>query len=168
MDAAGSGSSYVDGVSRVRAFLAGHGLDLLVVITALVTAVGTLLRDDLEHPDGPLFVLGLVGITGSVLALLARRRFPFAAPATTWLVCAALSFVDEQLIVNGAGILVAGMGAAVLLGTVRNASLSRLGLVIALASAAIVVRNGPRSTGDDLISVTVMFALGWMVWWSLS
>jgi signal transduction histidine kinase len=167
VDAAGSGSSYVDGVSRVRAFLAGHGLDLLVVITALVTAVGTLLRDDLEHPDGPLFVLGLVGITGSVLALLARRRFPFAAPATTWLVCAALSFVDEQLIVNGAGILVAGMGAAVLLGTVRNASLSRLGLVIALASAAIVVRNGPRSTGDDLISVPVMFALGWLVGWSL-
>jgi signal transduction histidine kinase len=151
----------------VRAFLAGHGLDLLVVVTALVTAVGTLLRDDLEHPDGPLFVLGLVGITGSVLVLLARRRFPFAAPAATWLVCAALSFVDEDLIVNGAGILVAGMGAAVLLGTVRNASLSRLGLVIALASAAIVVRNGPRSTNDDLISVPVMFALGWLVGWSL-
>ena len=71
-----------------------------------------------------------------MLVLLARRRFPFAAPATTWLVCAALSFVDGQLIVNGAGILVAGMGAAVLLGTVRNASLSRLGLVIAVASSA--------------------------------
>ena len=67
--------------------------------------------------SGPLFVLELVGITSSVLVLLARRQFPFAAPATTWLVCAALSFLDEQLIVNGAGILVAGMGAAVLLGT---------------------------------------------------
>ena len=54
----------------------------VATVIALVTAVGTLLRDDLEHPDGPLFVLGLVGITGSVLALLARRRFPFAAPAT--------------------------------------------------------------------------------------
>jgi signal transduction histidine kinase len=151
----------------VRAFLAGHGLDLLVVITALVTAVGTLLRDDLEHPDGPLFVLGLVGITGSVLALLARRRFPFAAPATTWLVCAALSFVDEQLIVNGAGILIAGMGAAVLLGSVPSASLSRLGLAIALAGAVTVVRNAPNSTTDDLISVPVMFAIGWLVGWSL-
>ena len=167
MDARGAGASYLGEVSRARAFLTRHGLDLLVVVTAVVTAVGTLLRDDLENPDGPLFVLELVGITSSVLVLLARRRFPFAAPATTWLVCAALSFLDEQLIVNGAGILVAGMGAAVLLGTVRNASLSRLGLVIALASSVTVVRNGPNSTTDDLISVPVMFALGWLVGWSL-
>ena len=102
-----------------------------------------------------------------MLVLLARPRFPFAAPATTWLVCAALSFVDQELIVNGAGILVAGMGAAVLLGMVRNASLSRLGLVIALASSVTVVRNGPNSTTDDVISVPVMFALGWLVGWSL-
>jgi len=160
-------ASYRGDVSRARAFLAGHGLDLLVVATAVVTAAGTLLRDDLENPDGLLFVLELVGITSSVLVLLARRRFPFAAPATTWLVCAALSFVDQELIVNGAGILVAGMGAAVLLGMVRNASLSRLGLVIALASSVTVVRNGPNSTTDDVISVPVMFALGWLVGWSL-
>ncbi len=167
MDADPAGASYGDEVSRARALLARHGLDLLVVITAVVTAVGTLLRDDLENPDGLLFVIELVGITMSVLVLLARRRFPFAAPATTWLVCAALSFVDGQLIVNGAGILVAGMGAAVLLGTVRNASLSRIGLVIALASSLTVVRNGPGSTTDDMISVPVMFALGWLVGWSL-
>src|SRR5918994_3197106 len=154
-------------MSRARAFLARHGLDLLVVATAGVIAAGTLLRDDLEHPSGPLFVLGLVGITSSVLVLLARRRFPFAAPATTWLVCAALSFVDAQLIVNGAGILVAGMGAAVLLGSHRNASLSCLGLVIVIAGSLTVVRNGPASTTDDLISVPVMFALGWLVGWSL-
>jgi signal transduction histidine kinase len=30
-----------------------------------------------------------------------------------------------------------------------------------------VVRNGPNSTTDDLISVPVMFALGWLVGWSL-
>ena len=162
-----SASSYVVEVSRARAFLTRHGLDLLVVATAVVTAVGTLMRDDLEHPDGPLFAMGFVGITSSVLVLLARRRFPFAAPAATWVVCAALSFVDAQLVVNGAGILVAGMGAAVLLGTVRNVSLSGLGLVITVASSLTVVRNGPSSTTDDLISVPVMFALAWLVGWSL-
>ena len=154
-------------MSRARAFLTSHGLDLLIVVTAAVTTGGTLLRDDLEHPDGPRFLIGVVGITASVLVLLARRRFPFAAPAATWLVCAALSFMDGQLIVNGAGILVAGMGAAVLLGSVRNASLARLGLVIAMASALTVVRNGPDSTTDDYISVPVMFGLGWLVGWAL-
>ena len=165
--ARGEASSYRGEVSRARAFLTSHGLDLLIVVTAAVTLGGTLLRDDLEHPSGPLFVLGVVGITASVLVLLARRRFPFAAPAATWLVCAALSFIDGQLIVNGAGILIAGMGAAVLLGSVRNATLARLGLVIAMASAATVVRNGPGSTTDDYISVPVMFALGWLVGWAL-
>ena len=160
-------ASYRGEVSRARAFLARHGLDLLVVATAVVTAVATVLRDDLEQPSGPLFLIGLVGITSSVLVLLARRRFPFAAPAATWLVCAALSFLDGQLIVNGAGILVAGMGAAVLLGSHPNAWLSRLGLVIALASSLTVVRNGPASSADDMISVPVMFALGWLVGWAL-
>jgi signal transduction histidine kinase len=154
-------------VGRVRLFLEGHGLDLLVVVTAAVTAVATVFRDDLAHPSGPRFVIGLVGITAAVLVLLARRRFPFAAPAATWVVCPTLSFLDGQLIVNGAGILVAGMGAAVLLGAHPNAALSRLGLVLVLAGGFTVVRNGPASSTDDLISVPVMFALGWLVGWAL-
>jgi hypothetical protein len=159
--------SYRDDVSRARLFLSRHGLDLLVVATALVTAGATLARDDLEHPSGPIFVLDLVGITAAVLVLLARRRFPFAAPAATWVVCSALSFVDGQLVVNGAGILVAGMGAAVLLGSHRDAALSRIGLVIVVAGSLTVVRNGPDSSGDDLISVPAMFAIGWLVGWAL-
>jgi signal transduction histidine kinase len=154
-------------VSRARLLLSRHGLDLLVVVTALVTAVATLARDDLDHPDGPLFVLDLAGITSAVLVLLARRRFPFAAPAATWLVCSSLSFVDGQLIVNGAGILVAGMGAAVLLGSQRDAMLARVGLVIVVAGSLTVVRNGPQSSSDDLISVPAMFAIAWLVGWAL-
>ncbi|KGN32286.1 histidine kinase [Knoellia sinensis KCTC 19936] len=154
-------------MSRATAFLARHGLDLLVVVIAVVTAVWTVVRDDLEHPSGPRFVLGLVGITAAVLGLLARGRFPFAAPASLWLGCTALSFLDGQLIVNGAGILVAGMGAAVLLGSQRKVWLSRLGLVIVLAGAVTVVRNGPGSTTDDLISVPVTFGIGWLVGWAL-
>lgn len=139
----------------------------MVVLTAVVAAVGTLLRDDLDHPSGPLFVIGLVGITFAVFVLLARRVIPFAAPASTWLICSALSFVDGQLVVNGAGILVAGMGAAVLLGAQRQASLSRVGLAIVVAGSLIVVRNGPDSSTDDLISVPATFAIGWVVGWAL-
>lgn len=167
MDAGRSRPPYRGGVSRAGQLLSRHGLDLLVVVTAVVTAVGTVVRDDLVHPDGFRFVLGLVGITSAVLVLLARRRFPFAAPATTWLLCSALSFMDAQIIVNGAGILIAGMGAAVLLGAQRNATLSRLGLAIVLAGSVVVVGNGPGSTTDDLVSVPAMFAIGWLVGWAL-
>ena len=167
MDAGRSAASYRDLVERARLFLSTYGLDLLIGVTALVTAVGTIVRDDLVHPSGPQFLIGLVGITSAVLVLLARRSFPFAAPASTWLVCPALSFMDRQLIVNGAGILIAGMGAAVLLGSHRNASLSRAGLVIVVAGALTVVRNGPDSSTDDLISVPAMFGIGWLVGWAL-
>jgi signal transduction histidine kinase len=154
-------------MSRAAQFLSSRGLDLMVALLAAVSAVGTLLRDDLNHPSGPLFVLGLVGITAAVLVLLVRRRFPFTAPASTWLICTGLSFMDGQLIVNGAGILVAGMGAAVLLGAQRQAALSRVGLAIVVTGSLIVVRNGPDSTTDDLISVPATFAIGWVVGWAL-
>ncbi|QBX55349.1 sensor histidine kinase [Nocardioides seonyuensis] len=163
----GTHSPYVDGVSRAGPFAARLGLDLLVVVTAVVTATTTVLRDDLLHPTGPRFVLGVIGITGAVLVLLARHRFPFAAPACTWVMCSALSFLDGQLIVNGGAILIAGMGAAVLLGSHRNAALSRLGLVIVLTGSVAVVRNGPDSSADDLLSVPLMFAIGWLVGWAL-
>ena len=81
--------------------------------------------------------------------------------------CTGLSFLDAQLIVNGAGILIAGMGAAVLLGAHRNALLARVGLVIVVAGSLTVVRNGPSSSTDDLISVPAMFAIGWLVGWAL-
>ena len=139
----------------------------MIVLTAGVTALGTTLRDDLDHRSGPLFVLEFVGISAAVLVLLARRKLPFAAPALTWLICPGLSFVDGQLVVNGAGILVAGMGAAVLLGAQREASLSRVGLAIVVAGSLIVVRNGPDSSTDDMISVPAMFAIGWVVGWAL-
>jgi signal transduction histidine kinase len=158
---------YRDGMSRAAQFLSSRGLDLMVALLAVVTAAGTLLRDDLDHPSGPLFVLGLVGITSAVLVLLVRRSLPFAAPASTWLICSGLSFVDGQLIVNGAGILVAGMGAAVLLGAQRQAGLSGAGLVIVVAGSLIVVRNSPDSSTDNLISVPATFAIGWVVGWAL-
>ncbi|MDT0215101.1 sensor histidine kinase [Rothia sp. ARF10] len=154
-------------MGRARLAIQRHGLDLLVVVTAAVTAVATVLRDDLEHPSGPRFAIGLVGITAAVLVLLARRRFPFAAPAATWVVCPALSFLDGQLIVNGPGILVAGMGAAVLLGAHPQAALARAGLVVVLAGSLTVVRNGPDSSTDDLVSVPALFAIGWIVGWAL-
>ena len=82
-------------------------------------------------------------VAAVVLTLLWRRRFPFAAPAVTWLLSAALSFVDGLLIVDKAGLFVAGMGAALLLGNLRRDTQARVGLAIVLGGAAIVIYNDP-------------------------
>ncbi len=159
--------AYVGHVSRARLFFATYGLDLLIVIAAVESAIGTALRDDPGHPTGPMLWLEVLAVAALVLALLLRRRFPFAAPAATWLASAALSFVDGLLIVDKAGLSVAGMGAALLLGNQRRARQARVGLAIVLCGAAIVIYNDPNHARGDVIFTPVLFAIGWLVGFAL-
>lgn len=158
---------YVDQVSRARLFFSKYGLDLLIVIAAVESAISTALRDDPGHPTGPMLWFEVLAVAAVVLTLLLRRRFPFAAPAVTWLLSAALSFVDGLLIVDKAGLFVAGMGAALLLGNLRHATEARVGLAIVLGGAAIVIYNEPDHTRGDLIFTPVLFAIGWLVGFAL-
>ena len=72
-------------MGRVWRFLAAWGLDLLIVIAAVESAISTALRDDPGHPTGPSCGSRSFAVTAVVLTLLWRHRFPFAAPAVTWL-----------------------------------------------------------------------------------
>ena len=66
---------YREGMSRAAQLMPKQGLDLLVVLIAVVTAEATMQWDDPRHPSGPLLVLGLAGMTSAVLVLLFRRAF---------------------------------------------------------------------------------------------
>jgi signal transduction histidine kinase len=94
-----------------------------------------------------------------VLVLLGRRRFPFLAPASVWLLAAALSFVDGRLVVFTLGVYVAGMAAALLLGKLDDTVQARVGLAVVLAGAAIVVSNDPAHAASESIVVPVLFAI---------
>jgi len=159
--------TYVDQMSRAWLFFSKYGLDLLIVIAAVESAVATALRNDPDRPTGLMLWFEVLAVAAVVLTLLGRRRFPFAAPAATWLFGAALSFIDGLLIVNRAGMFAAGMGAALLLGNLRRDVQARVGLAIVLGSAAIVIYNDPRHTADDLIFTPVLFAIGWLVGFAL-
>jgi signal transduction histidine kinase len=151
----------------LRLVLVNHGLDALIVVTAVWSAVGTALRDDSDAPTGVALWFEVVATAVVVLALLLRRRFPFAAPATLWLVAAALSFVDGQLITSQPGVYVAGLGAALLLGNLRNEAQARIGLAIVLGGAAIVIYNDPTHQPGDLVFTPVSFGIGWLVGYAL-
>ena len=154
-------------MSRARLFISRHGLDLLIIVAAVEATVSTARKDDLVHASGPAMWFEACAIGAAVLLLLARHRFPFAAPAGMWLASAALSFLDGRLIVNQAGIFVAGMGAAVLLGNQRTVRQAYLGLLIVVAGAAVVVLNEPGATNDSIVSVPVLFSIGWVVGYAL-
>jgi len=159
--------SYVGSVSRARLLLSTYGLDALIVVAAVSSGVGTLLRDDTSLPSGAQGWVEAAAITGVVLLLLLRGRFPFGAPAALWLTSTALSFLDGRLVTSQAGVYLAGLGAAVLLGNVRSDVQARAGLALVVGGGATVVYNDPGHTLGSLVSVLVLFALGWLVGYAL-
>ena len=72
-------------MDRVWLLARKHGFDALIVIAALASAIGVALTDE---PDTMLW-FAVPAIALVVLPLLARRRFPFAAPAAVWIVAGA-------------------------------------------------------------------------------
>jgi signal transduction histidine kinase len=154
-------------VSRAWLFFSKYGLDVLIVLAAVSSAIGTATRPPAERPSGPMLWFEVVAVAAVVLLLLGRRQFPFAAPAGMWLVSAALSFVDGRLIVNQGGLFLAGMGAALLLGNLRRVAQARVGLVIVVGGASIVVYNSPGASAGDVFFTTALFGIGWLVGFAL-
>ena len=138
-------------------------LDVLVVALAVASAVGTGLRTDAYRPSGIRLGLEIAAIALMVLTLLLRHRAPFAAPASTWLFGAALSFVDGRLIVGQAGVTIAGLIAAVLLGNLPGRRQAMAGLVVVVASAAVIAYNDPTHAVADkyLIPSRCSRSAGW-------
>jgi signal transduction histidine kinase len=154
-------------VARLKALVIRYGVDVLIVVAGLVSALGTLTRDDLEHPDGAMQWVEAGAITLVVLPLILRRRMPFVAPAATWLLAGVLSFVDGRLILDQAGVAVAGLGAALLLGNLRNERQARVGLAIVIASTTTLTYNDPMHTAGDWVFTPMMFVTGWLVGFAL-
>jgi len=149
-------------VSRFWLFARGYAFDLLIAIAALEGALEVAIgHDAMQAPrTTPWFTVPAVAIV--VLLLLGRRRFPFMAPMSFWLLAATLSFVDGRLVVSTASLYVDGMAAAFLLGNVADVVRGRLGLVVVLGGAAIVVYNDPDHAAGEFIFVPVVFAIAWL------
>jgi signal transduction histidine kinase len=138
-----------------------YGVDVLIVIAAIEAALEVALRHDalLEPRTTPWFAVPAVVLV--VLCLLGRRRFPFAAPTSLWVLATAFSFVDGRLIPFTASVAVAGFAAAYLLGNLRDGVQARLGLAIVLGGAAIIMYNDPNHATGELVFTPLLFAIGW-------
>ncbi len=154
-------------MSRVRFLARKYGFDLLIAIAAIEGALEVALRNDSLRAPGTTLWVAAPAIALVVLALLGRRRFPFAAPVSVWLLAAALSFADGRLVVFTATVFVAGMAAAFLLGNLREDVQARIGLAVALSGAAIVVYNDPNHAPGNFIFTPVLFAIAWLAGFAL-
>ena len=124
-------------------------------------------RDYPGAPTTPLW-FSLTAIALLVAPLLARRRFPFAAPAAYWILAAAFTFVDALLVTFPDALNVVGLAAAFLLGNLRDRRLAAIGLVIVTASIVIVVYNIPGPQPFSwLIFIPLRFIAAWVAGYAL-
>jgi signal transduction histidine kinase len=154
-------------VSRVGALLRRHGFDLLIAIAAIESALEVALRHDATRELSTTRWFAVPAMALFVLPLLARRRLPFAAPASVWLLAAAFSFVDGRLIVFTFTASIVGMVAAFLLGNLRDDTEARIGLAIVLSAAAIIVYNNPDAASGEFVFTPVLFGIGWLAGFAL-
>jgi signal transduction histidine kinase len=143
--------------SLARSYL----FEVLVAIAAIEAAIEVALRGDaLREPSTPAWFAS-VAIALVVVPLLGRRRFPFAAPACLWLVGAAVSFVDGQLVTSVFSAYAAGMASAFLLGSLPSARQARLGLAVVIGGALILILNTADRDAGEVVSVPVLFTIAW-------
>ncbi len=120
-----------------------YGLDALIAAAAAASALEVSMRHDAARaPHVPLW-FGVPAVALMILALLPRRRYPFAAPLVLWTVAGGLSFVDGRLVVFPVSALVAAVFAAFLLGHLADPVLARLGLAIVVVGSALIVYHDP-------------------------
>jgi len=154
-------------VNRVSSLARRYGFDALVVLAAIGGVLDVSLRNDAMREPRTTHWLVEPAIALVILPLLGRRRFPFAAPASVWLLAAAVSFVDGRLIVFAVSASVAGIAAAFLLGNLRDHVQARIGLLIVLGGAAIIIYNDPNHSPGDFVFTPILFAIGWLAGYAL-
>ena len=106
-------------MSRLRTLGRRYGVDVLIVIAAVESALEVLLRqDDSKAPSTTPWLAAAI-LAAPILVLLGRHRHPFGAPAAFWIAGGVLSFFDGELLVFTSGAYAAGLAASAMLGKVR-------------------------------------------------
>jgi signal transduction histidine kinase len=149
-------------VNRLWPLARRYAFDALIVAVAVEGVLEVVLRADSSQAPTTTQWFTVPATVLVVLPLLARRRFPFAAPAATWLVAAAISFVDGRLVTFTASASIAGIAAAFLLGNLRDGTLARIGLGVVVGSAALLTYNDPDHSAGELLFTPILFGIGWL------
>jgi signal transduction histidine kinase len=151
-------------MQRLLHLTKGYGFDVLVVLVAAWAAAEVIFNLE-GGPDAPTTSAAVLApmMMATVLPLLARRQFPFAAPAGVVLALAASSFVDGRVIPYVFVPFLAAMAASFLFGMLRDVRLAVAGLALSYALPLVVAANDPTGGADDIFWPWLLFAIFWGV-----
>jgi signal transduction histidine kinase len=157
-------------VNRIGAATRAHWFDLLIVAVALAAMLEVVVGHGRPGSGAPTTTLwfALPAIAVLCSPALARRRFPFAAPAAYWLLAVAISLVDWRLTTFPISLFLAGMSSAFLLGKLRNGLQAAAGLGVVVAGSTLVVATIPGWSTAQMIFIPLQFAISWVAGFALS
>jgi signal transduction histidine kinase len=135
-----------------------------VILAALGIGLTGAVLGGQEHkgPEGPLW-FDVVALLVIVLPLLARRRFPFGAPAAMGVAAALASFVDQTVVPYDGVTFLVGCAALFLVGTLRDRSQAVAGLAVAEGVAAVVIHNDPNGGVANFVVASIIFGIVWAI-----
>lgn len=159
---------YVQRVSRIRYRARKYWFELLIAFLAIAGMLELVVGRDAPGAPPTTLWIAIPTVAVLLLPLLARRRFPFAAPAAYWLLAAAISFGDGLLLAFIGSLGVVGLASAFLLGNLRSPMKAGVGLIIVLVGIVVVVYNipGPQTVGD-FVFIPLRFVVAWVAGYAL-
>jgi signal transduction histidine kinase len=140
-----------------------YWFDALLLAAIGIGVTGAVLgREHVNGPEGPLW-FDILAILVIVLPLLARRRFPFGAPAAMGVAAALTSFVDGTVVPYDGVTFLVGCAALFLVGLLRDRAQAVAGFAVAEGVLAVVVHNDPRSGVGNFVVASIIFAIVWTI-----
>ena len=150
-------------MKRLWAFARRYWFDALLFAMAGIGVAGAVLgREHFDGPEGPLW-FDILAILVIVLPLLARRRFPFGAPAAMGVAAALTSFVDRTVVPYDGVTFLVGCAALFLVGSLRDRAQAVAGFAVAEGVLAVVLHNHPTLGVGDFVVASIIFAIVWTI-----
>jgi signal transduction histidine kinase len=145
-----------------------YWFELLIAVMAVAAMLELVVRrNSPAAPSTPLW-LSVPAVELLVLPLVLRRRFPFAAPASFWLLSASLTFVNGWLVPFVGSLGVVGLATAFLLGNLRDERKAWIGLGIVVGCILVVVDNIPTAQSiSDYVFISLRFIVSWVAGYAL-
>lgn len=150
-------------MKRLWPFARVYWFDALLLAMAGIGITGAVLgRGRTDGPEGPLW-FDILAILLIVVPLLARRRFPFGAPAAMGIAVALTSFVDRTVVPYDGVTFLVGCAAIFLVGSLRDRVQAVAGFAIAEGVLVVVIHNDPRSSVGNFVVASIIFAIVWTI-----
>jgi signal transduction histidine kinase len=159
---------YVQRVSRLEDLARTYWVDALIALLVLAGALELVVARNSPSDPPPGLWLSVLLLAVLVAPIFARRRYPFAAPLAYWVLAAAISFYDGQLVPFIGSLGVVGLATAFMLGNLRNGLKAGLGVAVVTVGIVTVVYNIPGdTTTSNYVFITLRFVVAWLAGYAL-